>query len=63
MARKKKKNQGDPEPLNFDGDKRSDQPFMSPADERGDAEDDQYYEEEETLSPEETEDRKKEGDL
>ena len=69
MARRKKRNPDDPKLLNFDHDEKngpsdhSEKPFMTPEDARGDAEDDQYYEEEETLSPEETEDRKKEGDL
>ena len=54
MARKKKKRDfDDPKPLNFDNDVEkgpSDllkEPFITPDEERGDAEDDQYYEEEE----------------
>jgi len=69
VHRKKKKDADDPKPLNFDHDVErgpSDhlkKPFMTPADERGDNEDDQYYDEEEALSPEETKDRKEEDDL
>lgn len=69
MAHKKKVNPFDPQPLNFDRDEEkgpSDHlkdPFMTPEEERGDAEDDQYYEEEEALSPEETQKRKEEDDL
>jgi hypothetical protein len=68
MARKKRI-PDEPQPLNFDHDEEqgpnenASQPFMTPADKRGDNEDDQYYEEEEALSPEEVEKRKKEGDL
>ncbi|MGE4574382.1 MULTISPECIES: hypothetical protein [Parachlamydia] len=66
---RKKRNPDDPKPLNFDRDEEkgpSDhlkKPFMTPADERGDNEDDQYYNEEEALSPEEVEERKEEGDF
>jgi hypothetical protein len=62
----KKKNSGDPKPLNFDKDEEkgpSDhlkKPYMNEGDLRGDAEDDQYYDEEEAISPEEEELRKKE---
>lgn len=70
MARKKKKRDSDePKPLNFDQDEQkgpSDhlkKPYMTPEDARGDNEDDQYYEEEETLNPEETKERKEENDL
>ncbi len=70
MARKKKKiNSDEPKPLNFDQDEkkgpsdRLKEPFMTPSEERGDAEDDQYYDEEEALSPEETKIRKEEDDL
>jgi len=69
MAHKKKRDSDEPEPLNFDHDEekgpsdRLEKPFMTPADARGDDENDQYYEEEERLSPEEVEKRKKEGDL
>lgn len=67
MARKKK-DDGDPKPLNFDEDEkkgpsdRLKKPFMTPEEIRGDNEDEQYYEEEETLSPEETKIRKEEGE-
>lgn len=47
----------DPKPLNFDHDTVQDRlkkPFMTPEEARGDNEDDQYYEEEEALSPEES---------
>lgn len=70
MAHKKKKRDpDDPKPLNFDRDEEkgpSDhlkRPFMTPAEERGDNENEQYYEEEEALSPEEVEERKEEGTL
>ncbi len=69
MARKKKINPDDPQPLNFDRDEekgpsdRLKEPFMTPADARGDSEEEQYYEEEEALSPEETKLRKEEDDL
>jgi len=65
---RKKKNDGDPKPLNFDNDEETGpsdhlkEPFMTPEEVRGDNEDDQYYEEEETLSPEETKKRKVEGE-
>lgn len=67
--KKNKRDPQDPKPLNFDHDLEkgpSDhlkQPFMTPSDERGDSEDDQYYEEEEGLSPEEVQKRKEEGDF
>ncbi len=66
---KKKKNFDEPRPLNFDQDEKkgpSDhlkEPFLTEEDERGDAEDDQYYEEEEALSPEEVRKRKIEGSI
>lgn len=66
---KHRKNPDDPKPLNFDHDEErgpSDhlkKPFMTPDDERGDNEDDQYYDTEEALSPEEAEKRKKEEDI
>jgi hypothetical protein len=68
MSRKKKNEKsGNPKPLNFDNDKGTGdflkKPFMTPEDARGDAEDNQYYEEEEALSPEETKKRKEEGTL
>lgn len=67
--KKKKRDPDDPKPLNFD---RADEkgpadrlkePFMTPAEDRGDNEDDQYYDEEEALSPEEAKLRKQEDDL
>lgn len=67
--KKKKEDFDDPKPLNFDDDEKkgpSDhlkEPFMTPAEERGDNEDEQFYEEEERLSPEEAKERKEEGDL
>lgn len=70
MSRKKKRRDpDDPKPLNFDHDEErgpSDhlkKPFMTPSDQRGDNEDNQYYEEEEALSPEEVKRRKKEGTI
>lgn len=57
----------DPKPLNFDEAEEhgvSDhlkRPYQTPEDERGDNEDDQYYEMEEGLSPEEVAKRKAEG--
>lgn len=68
MARKKR-DPDDPKPLNFDDAEEkgvSDhlrKPFLTPEDARGDNEDDQYYEEEEALSPEEVEKRKEEGEI
>jgi hypothetical protein len=67
--KKREEESGDPKPLNFDQDEEkgpSDhlkKPFLTPEDERGDAQDDQYYEQEEALSPEETKQRKEEGTL
>ena len=70
MTDKKKKHDSDePKPLNFDQDEEkgpSDhlkEPFTTLGDERGDNEDDQYYEEEETISPEEVRLRKEEEDF
>lgn len=66
---RKKRNPDDPKPLNFDHDMEkgpSDhlkEPFMTPEEERGDNENDQYYDEEEAISPEETKLRKEEDDL
>lgn len=66
---KKRRDSDDPKPLNFDHDEEhgpSDhlkEPFMTSDEERGDNEDDQYYDTEEALSPEETKKRKEEGDL
>lgn len=65
----KKRDPADPKPLNFDRDEEKgpsdhlDQPFMTPEEIRGDNEDDQYYDEEEAISPEETKIRKEEDDL
>lgn len=67
--KKKKSNYDDPKPLNFDRDEKkgpSDhlkKPFMTPSEERGDNESDQYYQEEEAISPEEVKERKEEDDL
>jgi len=70
MTHKKKNDDiNEPKPLNFDQDEEkgvSDtlkKPFMTPDEERGDNEDDQYYETEEALSPEETKLRKEEEDI
>ena len=69
MSRKNKRDPDDPKPLNFDDaledgvNDRLKKPYMTPEEERGDNEDDQYYDEEEFLSPEETELRKEEGEL
>lgn len=70
MARHKdKRDPGDPKPLNFDKDEEKGptdhlkRPYQTSNEERGDNEDDQYYDEEEALSPEETELRKEEEDL
>lgn len=66
---KKRVNKDDPKPLNFDNDIENGpsdhlkKPFLTPADERGDSENDQYYEEEESISPEEVQKRKIGGDL
>ncbi len=67
MSRKKKKEKSeDPKPLNFDQDTEKgpsdhlEKPYMTPEDKRGDNEDYQYYEQEESLSPEETKKRKEE---
>lgn len=67
--KKKKRDPDDPKPLNFDEDEKkgvSDhlkEPFMTPDEIRGENEDEQYYEEEEYLSPEETKLRKEDDDL
>lgn len=66
---RKSGNPEDPRPLNFDHDEqtgpsdRLDKPFMTPSDSRGDQQDDQYYDTEEALSPEEAKRRKLEGTL
>ncbi len=66
MHKKKNINPDEPKPLNFDHDEESDLPFskifMTSEDVRGDNEDDEYYEREEAMSPEEVQDRKEEGD-
>lgn len=69
MAHKKKRDPYDPQPLNFDhaeetgpSDKLK-EPYQSEADFRGDNEDDQYYETEEAISPEEAEERKEEDTI
>jgi len=65
----KRKDPDEPQPLNFDRAEEkgvSDhlkKPFLTQEDSRGDNEDDQYYEEEESLSPEEVELRKQEEDF
>lgn len=67
MKGKKRRDNDDPAPLNFDRDEERgpsdhlNKPFITPSDERGDNEEDQYYEEEEALSPEEVKKRKEEG--
>ena len=67
--KKKRRDPDDPKPLNFDNAEKTGpsdrlkKPFMSPEDARGDAEDDQYYDEEEALSPEEVKKRKEEGTI
>lgn len=64
----RKNNPNDPKPLDFDHDEETgpsdhlEKPFMTPEDERGDAEDDQYYDAEEAISPEESQLRKEEGE-
>lgn len=67
--KKKRRDPDDPKPLNFDQAEKTGpsdrlkKPFMSPEDARGDSEDDQYYDEEEALSPEEVKKRKEEGTI
>lgn len=66
--RRKDYDEGEPEPLNFEDEEHGLRDHLreipvNPADARGDSEDDQYYEEEEAISPEEVEDRDEEGDL
>lgn len=69
VSKKNKKNSDNPRPINFDYDEEkgpSDhlkKPFMMAAEERGDDENEQYYEAEEALSPEEVKERKEEGDF
>ena len=65
----KKRSPDDPKPLNFDDalekgpSDRLKKPFMTPSEVRVDNRDDQYYEMEEAISPEEVRQRKKEEDL
>lgn len=63
MSRKKRKKPDNPKPLNFDDDKGTGdylkKPFRTPEDARGDTEDYQYHEKEESLSPEEVKNEKK----
>lgn len=68
--KKGKRDSDEPKRLNFNHDAekgvpgdRLDKPFMSPEDARGDNRDDQYYDTEESLSPEEAKKRKEEGNL
>lgn len=67
--KKKHRDPDDPISLNFDHDvKRGpsdhlEKPFQTPEEERGDSEDDQYYDTEEALSPEETKLRKEEDTI
>lgn len=64
----RKRDPSDPKPLNFDDasekgpEDRLKKPYQTPEEFRGDNEDDQYYDEEEALSPEETELRKEDDD-
>jgi len=68
MSRHKKDNPDDPQPLNFDHAEETGisdhlkNPFMTPEDARGDSEDNQYYDTEEALSPEEAKLRKEEDE-
>lgn len=67
--RKKDKNSDDPQPLNFDHDEETgpsdylEKPKKFPADQRGDVQETQYNQEDESISPEEVEERKKEGNM
>ncbi len=65
MTKKKRDDDGDPKPLNFDRDEELGipEPFQTPEDNRGDDENEQYYEEEEAMSKEEAKKRKEEGNL
>lgn len=69
MTHSRKNDPDEPKPLNFDHDEETGpsdhlkKSFMTPADARGDSEDDQYYEEEEAISPEEVKIRKQEENL
>ena len=68
MSKKKRRDPDDPKPLNFDHDQkgpndRLQKPFMTPADATGKNEEDQYYEQEEALSPEEVKKRKEEDSM
>lgn len=68
MANRKRNNE-DPEPLNFDHDEENgpsdylDHPIKYPPDQRGDVQETQYNQEDEAISPEEVEERKKEGNM
>lgn len=68
-ANKRRERSDEPKPLNFDRAEETGpedhlrNPYLTPEDERGDNEDDQYYEEEEALSPEEVKARKRERGL
>lgn len=64
MSRPKRDSE-DPQPLNFDHDAERGpvDPILAPSDIRGDDENEQYYQEEEALSPEEAKLRKQEGTL
>lgn len=69
VHKKKKKDPADPESLNFDHDEEKgpsdhlQEPFMTSEDMRGDNKDDQYYEEEEAISPEENQLQKEEDNI
>ncbi len=61
--KKRKRDPDDPKPLNFDQTRPDDhlkKPFMTPKDARGDDQNEQYYDEEEAMSPEEVKIRKQE---
>ncbi|MDP1879426.1 MAG: hypothetical protein Q8K60_00635 [Parachlamydiaceae bacterium] len=65
----KKQNPDDPRPLNFDHalekgiSDHLKKPYLNESDLRGDVEDDQYYEEEEAISPEEVKERKEDDTI
>lgn len=65
QKKRKKRDPDEPRPLNFDHDEKKGpkKTYLTQADARGDDENEQYYQEEEALSPEETKLRKKEGNL
>lgn len=69
MSHKRKKpDPTDPQPLNFDHDEQKgpsdhlSEPFMTPEEARGSLKDDQFYDEEEFISPEEAKLRKQDGE-